>query len=66
LPTTNAAQTKVTDVFIRDLEAELGIKRTEVLLPEEWRKSQPADVKEADVTEYLNEVGHCGTLKTIN
>jgi hypothetical protein len=56
LPTTNAAQTEVIESFVRDLEAELGVKRTEVSLAEEWKKSRPVDVKEDDVAEYLKEV----------
>jgi hypothetical protein len=55
LPTTNAAQTEVIETFVRDLEAELGVMRTEVSLAEEWKKSRPVDVEEEDVAEYLKE-----------
>jgi hypothetical protein len=56
LPMTNAAQIAVIESFIRDLEVELGVKRTEVSVAEEWKKSRPVDVKEDGVAEYLKEV----------
>ena len=56
LPTINAAQTEVIDSFVKDLENELGIARTEISLAEEWKKSRPASVQESDVNEYLKEV----------
>lgn len=44
------------DSFVRDLEAELGVKCTEISLAEEWKKDLPAGVKHDDVAEYLKEV----------
>jgi hypothetical protein len=66
LPTLNAAQTAVIESFIRDLEVELGVTRTEVSLAEEWKNSRPIDVQIDDLSEYLKEVRVYPTTEIIN
>jgi hypothetical protein len=43
---------------VKDLEAELVVKRKETFLAEEWKTSRPSGVKEEDINTYLQEVRH--------
>lgn len=56
LSTDNTDQSRVVESFVRDLEAVLGTKRTEISIAEDWMKFRPAGVKESDVAEYLKDV----------
>ncbi|KAF2682045.1 amidase signature enzyme [Lentithecium fluviatile CBS 122367] len=56
------AQTEVIESFIKGLEAELSVKRTGVLLAEEWKKFRPSGVEEGDVAVYLEEERDCPYL----
>ena len=62
LTTTNAAQTEVIESFVKSLEEELGLKRTEVYLADQWKKFPPPGVKKDDVAKYLIEVKRCSLL----
>jgi protein associated with RNAse G/E len=48
----------VIESSVKDLKAELGVKRKETSLAEEWKTSRPSGVKEEDINTYLQEVRH--------
>lgn len=53
LPTSNAAQMKLIDSFVEDLEHVRGTKRTPISLAELWQKSPPDSMVDKDLSEYL-------------
>ena len=57
LPTSNPIQMKAIEIFSRDLEATLGIERTEISLSEMWTAKPPAAAGLDAIEEYLDEVG---------
>ncbi|KAI1411459.1 amidase [Hypoxylon sp. FL1857] len=53
LPTTNDAQTKLIDKFVKGLESTLGVSRTEVSLADLWKQDLPDGPEHSDIAEYL-------------
>jgi hypothetical protein len=60
LPTSNAAQTKLIDSFVQDLEQHLGVERTVISLADIWRKTAPESAKEIELRDYMTTVSYCG------
>ena len=53
LPTPNAEQSRLIDIFVKGLESALDTTRTEISLAEMWKKSLPDGPEHNDIAEYL-------------
>ncbi|KAJ9493640.1 hypothetical protein H2202_010884 [Exophiala xenobiotica] len=53
LPTPNAAQSILSDKFVKGLESALQVKREEISLAELWKRDCPDGPDHADIAEYL-------------
>ena len=47
---------KIIESFVENLEAVLGIKRTEISIQDKWSQCPPEGVNERDMTVYLEKV----------
>ncbi|KAK5282570.1 hypothetical protein LTR20_003380 [Exophiala xenobiotica] len=57
LPTPNAAQSILSDKFVKGLESALQVKREEISLAELWKRDCPDGPDHADIAEYLKLAG---------
>lgn len=55
-------QKRLVDVFVKDLELALGVKRTILSLAKEWEASAPEDIAKQGLQEYMQNV--CTSLPT--
>ncbi|KAK5490129.1 hypothetical protein LTR55_004650 [Exophiala xenobiotica] len=67
LPTPNAAQSILSDKFVKGLESALQVKREEISLAELWKRDCPDGPDHADIAEYLKLVSfYCFIILVIH